>query len=262
MFYFGNFVIFALLLCKQRHRLFPQAPTSHIGAFLFCLVDVCRVLDLSNPTRVKSRIEDALTTNEVIYDSLGRATMLSHEFKFANLGAFLKKRRCCNLSQHLQLPFNLHSRHKYTSLFVYIYTLNAKKTINNSYINFKVVFAGEISKSFFGIVFALQILKSFLPRNFRFVFTTQISKSFLLGKFRNRFSLPIFKIVFSAELRLTIRVLTLFVNRVTTCDTNSPMYWSFRTLCHAQFWTLQEQSPQVKHRKTPKLLVCSYTFGR
>lgn len=40
---------------------------------MFCLVDVCRVLDLSNPTRVKSRIEDDLTTSAVIYDSLGRA---------------------------------------------------------------------------------------------------------------------------------------------------------------------------------------------
>lgn len=39
---------------------------------MFYLVDVCRVLDLSNPTRVKSRIEDDLTTSAVIYDSLGR----------------------------------------------------------------------------------------------------------------------------------------------------------------------------------------------
>ena len=139
----------------------------------------------------------------------------------ANLGAFLKKRRCCNLSQHLQLPFKLHSRHKYTSLFVYIYTLNAKKTINNSYINFKVVFPAQISESFFGIVFALQILKSFLPRKLGIVFLCRVLRSFLRW-----------------ALRLTIRVLTLFVNRVTTCDTNSPMYWSFRTLCHAQFWTL------------------------
>ena len=53
------------------------------GNPMFCLVDVCRVLDLSNPTRVKSRIEDDLTTSAVIYDSLGRATMLSHELKFA-----------------------------------------------------------------------------------------------------------------------------------------------------------------------------------
>ena len=79
-------------------------------------------------------------------------------------------------------------RHKYTSLFVYIYTLNAKNTINNSYINFGIVFAAQISESFFRIVFATQILKSFLLRNFRFVFPTQISKSFLLVKFRNRFS--------------------------------------------------------------------------
>lgn len=189
MFYFGNFVIFALLLCKQRHRLFPQAPTSHIGAFCFCLVDVCRVLSLGNPSQVKARIEDVLITNEVIYDYLGRATMLSHELKFANLGAFLKKRRCCNLSQHLQLPFKLHSRHKYTSLFVYIYTLNAKNTINNSYINFRIVFPAQISESFFQnrffrIVFATQILKSFLPRKNG----DRFSKSFLLGKFQDRFS--------------------------------------------------------------------------
>lgn len=43
------------------------------GNPMFCLVDVRRVLDLSNPTRVKSRIEDDLTTSAVIYDSLGRA---------------------------------------------------------------------------------------------------------------------------------------------------------------------------------------------
>lgn len=103
--------------------------------------------------------------------------MLSHELKFAYLGAFLKKRRCCNLSQHLQLPFKLHSRHKYTALFVYIYTLDAKKTINNSYINFGIVFAGEISESFFRIVFALQILKSFLPRKNG----DRFSKSFFAG---------------------------------------------------------------------------------
>ena len=43
------------------------------GNPMFCLVDVCRVLSLGNPSQVKARIEDALTTNEVIYDSLGRA---------------------------------------------------------------------------------------------------------------------------------------------------------------------------------------------
>lgn len=37
------------------------------GNPMFCLVDVCRVLELSNPTRAKSRIEDALTSSAVIY---------------------------------------------------------------------------------------------------------------------------------------------------------------------------------------------------
>ena len=74
-------------------------------------------------------------------------------------------------------------RHKYTALFVYIYTLNAKNTINNSYINFRIVFPAQISESFFRIVFATQILKSFLPRKNG----DRFSKSFLLGKFQDRF---------------------------------------------------------------------------
>lgn len=37
----------------------------------------------------------------------------------------------------------------YSFICLYIHSLNAKNVINNSYINFKVVFAGEISESFF-----------------------------------------------------------------------------------------------------------------
>lgn len=39
---------------------------------LFCLSDVCRVLDIGNASQVKSRIDDDLISNEVIYDSIGR----------------------------------------------------------------------------------------------------------------------------------------------------------------------------------------------
>lgn len=39
---------------------------------MFCLVDVCRVLDLSNPRQVKARLEDAVISNYPIVDSLGR----------------------------------------------------------------------------------------------------------------------------------------------------------------------------------------------
>lgn len=39
---------------------------------LFCLMDVCRVLDLGNPSQVKARLDDNLISNEVIPDELGR----------------------------------------------------------------------------------------------------------------------------------------------------------------------------------------------
>ena len=39
---------------------------------LFCLADVCRALELGNPSQVKSRLEDGVISNEVIFDSLGR----------------------------------------------------------------------------------------------------------------------------------------------------------------------------------------------
>lgn len=39
---------------------------------LFCLSDICRVLDIGNASQVKSRIDDDLISNEVIYDSIGR----------------------------------------------------------------------------------------------------------------------------------------------------------------------------------------------
>lgn len=39
---------------------------------LFCLVDVCKVLELGNPSQVKTRLEDGVISNEVIPDSLGR----------------------------------------------------------------------------------------------------------------------------------------------------------------------------------------------
>lgn len=39
---------------------------------LFCLVDVCKVLELGNPSQVKTRLDDEVISNEVIPDSLGR----------------------------------------------------------------------------------------------------------------------------------------------------------------------------------------------
>lgn len=39
---------------------------------LFCLADVCKVLELGNPSQVKTRLEDGVISNEVIPDSLGR----------------------------------------------------------------------------------------------------------------------------------------------------------------------------------------------
>lgn len=42
------------------------------GEPLFCLLDVCRVLDLSNSRQVKARLEDGVISNYPITDSLGR----------------------------------------------------------------------------------------------------------------------------------------------------------------------------------------------
>lgn len=44
---------------------------------LFCLADVCQALDLGNPSQVKTRLDDALISNEVISDSLGRQQVAS-----------------------------------------------------------------------------------------------------------------------------------------------------------------------------------------
>lgn len=42
------------------------------GEPMFCLADVCKMLDLGNPSQVKSRLSDGVISNEVILDSLGR----------------------------------------------------------------------------------------------------------------------------------------------------------------------------------------------
>lgn len=39
---------------------------------LFCLADVCKILELGNPSQVKTRLSDGVITNEVIPDALGR----------------------------------------------------------------------------------------------------------------------------------------------------------------------------------------------
>ena len=38
----------------------------------FCLVDLCRILEIGNPSDVKKRLEDGVVSIEVIPDSLGR----------------------------------------------------------------------------------------------------------------------------------------------------------------------------------------------
>ena len=38
----------------------------------FCLADVCKVLELGNPSQVKTRLGDGVISNEVIPDTLGR----------------------------------------------------------------------------------------------------------------------------------------------------------------------------------------------
>lgn len=38
----------------------------------FCLSDVCKVLEIGNPSQVKTRLDDGVISNEVISDSLGR----------------------------------------------------------------------------------------------------------------------------------------------------------------------------------------------
>lgn len=39
---------------------------------LFCLADVCKMLELGNASQVRARLEDGVISNEVIPDSLGR----------------------------------------------------------------------------------------------------------------------------------------------------------------------------------------------
>lgn len=47
---------------------------------LFCLADVCKALDLGNPSQVKTRLDDEVISNEVIPDSIGR----QQEMTFVN----------------------------------------------------------------------------------------------------------------------------------------------------------------------------------
>lgn len=42
------------------------------GMPLFCLVDVCKILEIGNPSQVKARLGDGVISNEVIYDGKGR----------------------------------------------------------------------------------------------------------------------------------------------------------------------------------------------
>lgn len=47
---------------------------------LFCLTDVCKALDLGNPSQVKTRLDGGVISNEVIPDSIGR----QQEMTFVN----------------------------------------------------------------------------------------------------------------------------------------------------------------------------------
>lgn len=47
---------------------------------LFCLADVCKALELGNPSQVKARLSDDLISNEVIIDTIGR----EHKMNFVN----------------------------------------------------------------------------------------------------------------------------------------------------------------------------------
>ena len=47
---------------------------------MFCLADVCKVLELGNPSQVKTRLDDGVISNEVITDTLGR----QQEMTFVN----------------------------------------------------------------------------------------------------------------------------------------------------------------------------------
>lgn len=59
-----------------------RVSTSENNEPLFCLADVCKVLDLGNVSQVKSRLSDGVISNEVIKDSMGRnqqATFITEE---------------------------------------------------------------------------------------------------------------------------------------------------------------------------------------
>ena len=43
----------------------------------FCLVDICRALEIGNPSDVKNRLEDEVVTIEVISDSIGRKQQMT-----------------------------------------------------------------------------------------------------------------------------------------------------------------------------------------
>ena len=50
---------------------------------LFCLADVCKVLELGNPSQVKTRLDDGVITNEVIMDYVG--CKVFNALPFANM---------------------------------------------------------------------------------------------------------------------------------------------------------------------------------
>lgn len=65
-----------------RNEHFGEVRVSEMGGEpIFCLADVCKVLDLGNVSQVKSRLDDGVITNEVITDSIGRRQLVKKYLK-------------------------------------------------------------------------------------------------------------------------------------------------------------------------------------
>lgn len=60
-------------ICVFKNECFGEVRVTEVnGEPMFCLADVCKVLELGNSSQVKSRLSDGVISNEVILDSLGR----------------------------------------------------------------------------------------------------------------------------------------------------------------------------------------------
>lgn len=85
-------------------------------------------------------------------------------------------------------------------LYLFIYTLwTLKNAINNSYINFRIVFQNRFCYTNFEIVSSPKFQNRFSYTNFQIVFAGEISESFLLCKFWSRFFPEKWESFFSAD---------------------------------------------------------------